>query len=110
MFDALISWLGTKIYKIAQWVIDLVYAILQFIETFIKVQLHEVWDSIVMSLASVITALPVPEFMVQASGAFMGLPAVFIWVATLCKLPQGLAMIMSAYAARFLLRRIPLIG
>jgi phage-related protein len=107
---ALISWLGEKIYKVLQWFIDTIWAALQYIETLLMVFLHDTWENIVMSLASLLNAIPVPDFMTQAHAAFSGLPGFFLWVAVLMKLPEGLSMIMAAYAFRFLLRRIPLIG
>jgi hypothetical protein len=42
--------------------------------------------------------------------AFAALPASVVYFLDLCAVPQGLSMILPAYATRFAIRRVPLLG
>lgn len=64
-------------------------------------------DSLLQALASVYAAIPVPTFMQSAS---FSLPSSVIYMADIFAIPEGVAMIVSAYTLRFVLRRIPGIG
>ncbi|CAA0100613.1 Uncharacterised protein [BD1-7 clade bacterium] len=65
-------------------------------------------DQIMSSIAGVFESIPVPGFL-QNIGAF-SLSSDILYFTTLFQLPAGLSLVVSAYTARFILRRIPVIG
>lgn len=67
-----------------------------------------VFDSIMAGFAKVIELIPVPDFLENMQSQVMT-PAVS-WFLQPFELQYGLIAIGSAYTARFILRRIPLIG
>lgn len=69
-----------------------------------------VWESILGAIASLIELIPVPQFMQDLAEASYTFPPSMIYFIDLFQVPFGAAVITSAYAARFLLRRIPFIG
>lgn len=70
----------------------------------------KIWELITDGLASVLEAIPVPDFINQAQGFMNMIPGNILWVLNLFAVPQGMTMIMAALLLRFVLRRIPLIG
>ena len=66
------------------------------------------WDSILSGLVAVFEAIPVPDFL-ENIGTH-SLPPHIAWAASAFHLDIGIAIVVSAYTARFLLRRIPGIG
>ena len=66
------------------------------------------WDSMLSGIASLFESIPVPEFMLNAGSH--SIPAGVAWAAEPFQIPVGLGIIVSAYIARFILRRIPIIG
>ena len=66
------------------------------------------WDSILSACASVLEALPVPDFLLN-TGSFI-IPGEVSWAASAFNIEFGIGIIVSAYVARFVLRRIPLVG
>lgn len=67
-----------------------------------------IWDSILSGLVSTFEAIPAPDFM-QNVGTH-SIPSGVAWAASAFQLDVGLAIIVSAYTARFILRRIPVVG
>jgi hypothetical protein len=67
-----------------------------------------IWDSLLSGVATTFEAIPVPDFM-QNIGAHTIPPGVS-WAASAFQLDVGLGIIVSAYTARFILRRLPIIG
>lgn len=70
----------------------------------------KLWESLADMLASAVEAIPVPEFMLQGSGLFSSISGDVWWFASIGQLHLGVPMILTAYIARFALRRIPFIG
>jgi hypothetical protein len=66
------------------------------------------WDSILSGFASVFESIPVPDFLLNVQS--YNLPSGVSWAASAFQLDVGLAIVVSAYVARFILRRIPIIG
>lgn len=64
------------------------------------------WDQVLAILA----AIPVPEWLSDASGLWAAIPAPVLFFMQALKLPEGLLIIGAAYVIRFLIRRIPIIG
>jgi len=67
-------------------------------------------QSILEALANVINSIPVPDFVSSAPGLFLQVPAGVWWFASVAQLDVGIPMVFGAYALRFLIRRIPIIG
>jgi hypothetical protein len=65
-------------------------------------------DSIMSGLARIIELIPVPDFLENMQAQVMT-PTVS-WFLQPFELQYGLSVIIGAYAARFILRRIPFIG
>lgn len=66
------------------------------------------YDSILNGLAVTVEAIPVPDFLLGVTT--QALPSGVAFFVNALELPVGLSIIVSAYIARFILRRIPLIG
>ena len=64
------------------------------------------FDSVVLGVVGFIAQIPVPAVMEQQ----IVFPAVIGFWADAFQFPEGFAIIMGAYTARFLVRRIPVIG
>ena len=66
------------------------------------------WDSLLSGIATTFEAIPVPEFLQNVDAH--EIPSGVAWAASALQLDVGIAIIVSAYTARFILRRIPIIG
>lgn len=71
---------------------------------------RKLFAALLDGLASLIEAIPVPEFVQQAESSLSGISGNVLFFAEKFAIPEGIAMVLSAYVLRFLLRRIPLIG
>ena len=67
-----------------------------------------VYDALLSGFAALIELIPVPSFIQNIQSTVMN-PAVS-WFLEPFNITYGLGVIASAYAARFILRRIPAIG
>ncbi len=66
------------------------------------------WESVLNGLATTFEALPIPDFMSDV-GTY-SIPPGVSWAAESLQIDLGLAIVVSAYTARFILRRVPVIG
>lgn len=71
---------------------------------------RKLWAELLDALASFVEAIPPPDFLVDASAAFSGISGNIAFFASKLAVAEGLAMVLSAYVLRFILRRIPFIG
>ncbi len=71
---------------------------------------RKVWSMILDGLATVVESIPVPDFVSQAHIGLASMSSTVVWLTDWAALPQGVGFVLSAYALRFALRRIPLIG
>lgn len=62
------------------------------------------------ALAALVESIPVPDFVSQASAALSSIGGNVLFFAEKFAVPEGVAMVLSAYVLRFLIRRIPFIG
>jgi len=99
MFDGLIEWFSEFFGNITEWFVDLVKTFGQW-----------VWQAVLDALASVIEGIPVPDFVLNAGSVFSSIPPEIAAFWGFFAISEGLAMIVSAYSLRFLIRRIPFIG
>lgn len=67
-----------------------------------------VYDSVMSGVAFIIESIPVPDFLANLQS--YTIPPSVSWAADPFNIPAGIAIIVSAYTARFILRRIPFIG
>lgn len=66
------------------------------------------YDAILAGVAVVIESIPVPSFLVDVPT--YTLPSGLAWAADSLNIVFGVSVTVLAYTARFILRRIPLIG
>lgn len=99
MFDSLFAWLSQKFTEILDWVKDF----------FLWIP-RKLYEEVLDALASFFEALPVPDFIIEAGAAFSGISGNVLFFAQKFAIGEGIALILSAYVLRFILRRIPFIG
>ncbi|MCY1290477.1 hypothetical protein D9M70_396240 [compost metagenome] len=95
----MLDWLKGWLDNFAEWILEL----LQWIP-------KKIYSVVMEGIAAFFNAIPVPDFVSQAAGAFGGIPSTVMYFASMFELNFGLAVVLSALVARFILRRIPLIG
>lgn len=66
------------------------------------------YNLILEGFSSLFSSIPVPSFF-STMGSY-ALPSGVSWIAESFLIPEGLALSVTAYTARFILRRIPVIG
>jgi hypothetical protein len=71
-------------------------------------KVRELYYSLLQSLVDLFHMIPVPDFMAEPMS--FSLPESIVFWLGLFQVATGCAMVVSAYLARFILRRIPLIG
>ena len=81
---------------------------LQWLQDEFKAFFLWVLDSIMLGLAKIIELIPVPDFLENLHATTLN-PTVS-WFLQPFEIQFGLIAIVSAYIARFILRRIPFIG
>lgn len=67
-----------------------------------------IYDGFMSGLASLFEAIPAPDFLANMQS--YTLPPTLAWAADALNLTYGVGVIVTAYTARFILRRIPAIG
>jgi hypothetical protein len=67
-----------------------------------------IYDSFMGGLAAVVESIPVPDFLANAQ--IVHLPNSVSWFLDAFNIGTGLFIVVGAYTARFILRRIPFIG
>jgi hypothetical protein len=95
----MLDWLQGWLDSFTQWLLDL----LQWIP-------KKLYSEAMAGIANFFNALPVPDFVTQAAGAFQGIPSTVLYFASMFELAFGVSVVLSALLARFVLRRIPFIG
>lgn len=85
--------------KLTQWLLD----------AFLYIP-KKLWELLLDAFATVIEAIPVPEFINTAGNAFGSIPPNILFFANFFALGEGITMILSAYVLRFIIRRLPIIG
>ena len=79
-------------------------------------ELYEFWvdgwmwifETALIPFVAVLEAIPVPSF--AANMGNLSLPSGVAWFAQALELPAGAAIMASAWAIRFVIRRLPFIG
>ena len=81
---------------------------LTVIVTEIKLLFIYLFEQILSGFTAFFALIPVPDFLNDV-GSF-SLPPSMIYFTDLFMVPEGIAIIVSAYTLRFLIKRIPFIG
>ena len=71
---------------------------------------RHLWVLLLQGLAKVVNDIPVPSWLSAAPADFSSLPPWVVYFASALQIGPGLSIVVSAYVARFILRRIPLVG
>lgn len=71
---------------------------------------QKVWELILAGLGAIIENIPVPDWLASIGSFGAGIPPGVAYIFQVMQIPEGLAMMMSAYVLRFIIRRIPVIG
>jgi len=98
-FNAILAWFKEANEAALEWVL----AVVTWLPKQVAAWLAE-------GLVAAIHAIPVPQFLLNAPNVFAALPPGVVWFANMLAVPEGVAIVMTGYAIRFLIRRIPLIG
>ena len=91
--------MGEMLSDFAKWLADLLLWVPR-----------KLWAELLDGLASIVEAIPVPDFVSTAQSAFASIPSSVLFFADKFAVAEGVAMILAAYGLRFVIRRIPLIG
>jgi hypothetical protein len=60
-------------------------------------------------LAAVLEAIPVPTWL-EGVDVFAGIDPGVVYFAEALMIPEGIAIVLSAYVLRFVIRRLPFVG
>jgi len=91
--------MGDLLSDFAEWLMDLLLWVPR-----------KLWAELLDGLATLFEAIPVPDFIATAQSVFNGIPSTMLFFLDKFAFGEGVAMVLSAYLLRFLLRRIPIIG
>jgi hypothetical protein len=83
---------------------------MQSFQDWLKDFLLYIYDFILSAIAGFLDLIPVPDFLKDLSASTISLPPDILFFSHYFMIKEGFIMIVSAYIARFILRRIPLIG
>ena len=97
--DILDWWLNTVINPALKWVFDLLLWLPR-----------KVFAELLDQLAVVIESMEVPEFLANGGNLWGGIDSGILYFMSVAELGFGVPLVIGAYVARFLLRRIPFIG
>lgn len=104
------AWIKEIFLGILAWLLELVGVVLEWLLDALIWVLTKAWELLLEGLAALLEAIPVPSFMQQADSFWGGIPGSIVYFFQFFAVAEGMAMITTALALRFLLRRIPLIG
>jgi len=92
------------------WLLDWLTAFLEWLVDLLLWVPLRLWDLLLTGMEAVLNAIPVPGFVDTASASLASIPSSVVYFAQALSLGPGLTMIMTAYAIRFVIRRLPVIG
>lgn len=92
------------------WLLTALGAVLQWLLDFILWLPRKITQIVLEGIASFFQSIPAPDWMTGAASAFAGIPSSVLYLVSHLHLDVGVGIILSAYAVRFLIRRIPVIG
>ncbi|MEM7504701.1 MAG: hypothetical protein AAF417_21885 [Pseudomonadota bacterium] len=83
----------------SQWLLD----VFLFVPRYVFQQAAE-------AAAEFVEGLPVPDFITNWGQTMADIGGEFWWLASAFAIPEGFAIVLSAFLLRFFIRRIPVIG
>jgi hypothetical protein len=83
----------------ADWILDLVLWLPR-----------KLFEIVLDALSRVIEAIPVPNFINEASLNLSGISEGVAWTAGVIELEYGITVVIAASVLRFIVRRLPIIG
>lgn len=93
------QWLSDQLNKLGQWLQEYLLYVPKWC-----------WQHLLEALQALVNAIPVPDAFGGFSSAIGNVPPGVVWFLDLVQFKFGVGVIGAAYLARFILRRIPLIG
>lgn len=101
----------------AEWVWEIITSLFLYVENLVNaifdtvlVMPEYVFSQLCEGIVEFFNSFPVPDFVSSAGGAFQSVPASIIFYGNALQIGPGIAMVLSAYLLRFILRRVPIIG
>lgn len=89
---------------------DWLTAILQWLLDALLWLPRKVWQLLLEGLASVINAIPVPDFITNLGPTWAALGSGTMYFLDVIQFDVGFPMLLSAYFIRFIIRRLPVVG
>lgn len=89
---------------------DLFKEVLRWLKDLLLWLPRKMWQLFTDGLATIIEAIPVPDFMENLGNLFAAIPSGVAYFLAPMHLGAGVTIVLSAYVIRFVIRRIPLIG
>jgi len=93
---------------------EFIYKLLTDFANWLGEKLKELFDwafgGVLDAFALIFEQIPVPGFFATASGAFSSIPSGVVFFLSVFELNFGISVILTAYALRFIIRRIPFFG
>lgn len=80
------------------------------IEYFLLYIPRRLFEWFMEGVAWLINSIPVPDFVADIPSLFSGLPTGIPWAFYLFNVGLGISIILTAYVARFFIRRLPIVG
>lgn len=99
-----------RIFSFFDWIVSAIAQIYESIFGSLYTIFTYAFQEIVEELVKFLHWIPVPSFLSSAANNLQAIPPGVSWFLGLMEFNEGLAMIMFAYALRFIVRRIPFIG
>ena len=93
-----------------QFLIDFLQSILTWLFGLVTWALQQCWNLVLLGLAAVLNALPVPSWLSSAPSVFAAMPDSMAYFGSVFQVSNGVQIMLSAYVIRFVIRRLPLIG
>lgn len=93
-----------------QYLIDFLEEILVWLKDLLLWLPRKLTELVLDGLAFVIEAIPVPQFLQNASGYLAGIPPEVVFFLDGFMFAEGVTIIVSAFVLRFVIRRIPIVG
>lgn len=106
MWEAFANWLKGLLSGIWEWAVELVQTLVDWLEAAV------LWvvGWLLEVVAAILSAIPVPSWASGASASLSGISGQVGYWAEPFNIGAGIAIILSAYGIRFIIRRIPFIG
>lgn len=93
-----------------QWLSDKLQQLIDFIREYLLYIPKWIWQNILEAFESVVNAIPVPDAFTQFAANLGGIPSGVVWFLTITEFQFGVTVVISAMAARFLMKFLPTLG